>query len=140
MEKQRSRIEWLKDGDRNTTFFQARAKERARNNRISALRRDDGSFVTTQEAIESTALEFYSSLFARHEVLDPGPVLDHVPEKVSPEMIEWLLKPFTEVEIRNAVFAMGANKAPGPNGLTVGFYQHHWDTIGPSITVAVLDF
>ena len=37
MEKQRSRITWLKDGDRNTKMFQAKAKERARCNKISAL-------------------------------------------------------------------------------------------------------
>jgi hypothetical protein len=65
MEKQRSRIEWLREGDRNTSFFQARSKERVRINRISALRRDDGYIATTQEELESTALEFYSKLFTR---------------------------------------------------------------------------
>jgi hypothetical protein len=65
MEKQRSRIEWLREGDRNTSFFQVRSKERVRINRISALRRDDGSIATTQVALESTALEFYSKLFTR---------------------------------------------------------------------------
>jgi len=140
MEKQRSRIEWLKDGDRNTAFFQAKSRERARTNRITALRRDDGSTATTQEALETTAMEFYHNLFTRQEVLDPGPVLDHVPEKVSPEMNDWLLKPYSEEEVRQAIFCMGPNQAPGPDGLTAGFYQLHWDTLGPSVTLAVLEF
>jgi hypothetical protein len=125
MEKQRSRIEWLREGDRNTSFFQAKSRERARSNRISALKREDGSIVTTQEEMETTALEFYSNLFTQQEVLDPGPILACVPERVSPEMNEQLLKPFTTEEVRKAVFMMGANKAPGLDGLTAGFYQFH---------------
>jgi hypothetical protein len=35
---------------------------------------------------------------------------------------------------------MGANKAPGLDGFTTGFYQTHWGTIGASVTNAVLDF
>jgi hypothetical protein len=140
MEKQRSRIEWLREGDRNTSFFQAKSRERAHSNRILALKREDGSIVTTQEEMETTTLEFYSNLFTRQEVLDPGPILACVPERVSPEMNEQLLKPFMAEEVRKAVFMMGANKAPGPDGLTTGFYQFHWETLGPSITNAVLDF
>jgi hypothetical protein len=56
-------------------------------------------------------MEFYHNLFTRQEVLDPGPVLDHVPEKVSPEMNDWLLKPYLEEEVRQAIFCMGPNKA-----------------------------
>jgi len=52
MEKQRSRISWLKDGDRNTKLFQARAKERSKCNHISALRSADGVLVTDQKDIE----------------------------------------------------------------------------------------
>jgi hypothetical protein len=140
MEKQRARTEWLKDGDRNTAFFQAKSKERARINRISALRREDGSVASTQEALEATTMEFYANLFTRQEVLDPGPILEHVAEKVTPDMNEMLLKPFTAEEVKRAVSLMGANKAPGPDGLTAGFYQFHWDTLGLGITSAVLNF
>jgi hypothetical protein len=64
-------------------------------NRISALKHEDGSIVSTQEAIETTAMDFYANLFTRQEMLDPGPVLEYVAEKVSPEMNEILLKPYT---------------------------------------------
>jgi hypothetical protein len=38
MEKQRSWIDWLRDGDRNTALFQAKARERGRSNRIKSLK------------------------------------------------------------------------------------------------------
>jgi hypothetical protein len=59
MEKQRSRLDWLKDGDRNTALFQAKAKERSRRNKINSLQCDDGVLVTRQEDIELCAMEFY---------------------------------------------------------------------------------
>ena len=34
----------------------------------------------------------------------------------------------------------GSTKAPGPDSFTVGFFQSHWASIGPSVTNAVLHF
>lgn len=140
MEKQRARIDWLREGDRNTAFFQARSKERVRVNRIAALRREDGVVATMQEALESTALEFYSKLFTRQEELDPRPILACVQEKVTAAMNEELQKPYTADKVCKALFMMGANKAPGPDGFSAGFYQLHWEVLGPGITEVVLHF
>lgn len=142
MMKQRSRIDWLKEGDRNTAFFHAKARECSQSqiNQISALKREDGSVVTTQEEVETEAMEFYAKLFTRQEVLDPDPILDHVPIKVTPLMNDYLMRPFTGDEVREAVFMMGASKAPGPNGLSAGFFQYHWDTVGDGVIAVVLDF
>lgn len=85
-------------------------------------------------------MEFYSNLFTRQEVLDPGPILAHVTERVTPEMNALLLKPFTAEEVRHAVFSMGANKAPGMDGLTAGSYQFHWETMGLASRLRYLIF
>lgn len=63
MERQRSRVEWLQEGDRNTSFFQAKSKERAKTNHISSLKRPDGLVVTDQEELEVVAKDFYGDLF-----------------------------------------------------------------------------
>lgn len=80
MEKQWSRVDWLHEGDRNTSFFQAKARERAKSNRINALIWEDGTVVTDQKDIENVATAFYSEIFSRQEVLRAEPVLDCVPD------------------------------------------------------------
>lgn len=42
MECQRARISWLREGDRNTAFFQAKAWAQGRTNRISILKDENG--------------------------------------------------------------------------------------------------
>ncbi|KAL9686367.1 hypothetical protein QQ045_023824 [Rhodiola kirilowii] len=44
--RQRSRIEWLKEGDSNTTFFHTRASQRRRKNTVSKIKGKDGYWIT----------------------------------------------------------------------------------------------
>jgi hypothetical protein len=140
MEKQRSRVDWLREGDRNTAFFQAKARERAKHNHITSLDRGDGLVVTEQTAIENVVRQFYSKLFTAQESLEPGLILDHIPTKVTDLMNEVLTKPFEAEEVHKALFMMGPNKAPSPDGFTAGFHQHHWNLLGLGVTKGVLDF
>lgn len=140
MEKQRSRFDWLRDGDRNTPLFQAKSKERARSNRITTLRAEDGTILSEQADLERRAAEFYKNLFEAQGELDPGQILEYVPRKVTDEMNANLVREYTAEEVEKAVFMMGPNKSPGPDGFTAGFYQHHWQLVGPSVTRVVLHF
>ena len=96
--------------------------------------------VTEHVDLEKVARNFYAALFSAQDNLQPEAILEHVPSKVTNSMNEELSQPFSAEEVHRALFMMGANKAPGPDGLTAGFFQHHWQLLGPSITSAVLDF
>jgi len=52
-------------------------------------------------------------------------VLNTVPTKVTPDMNDQLLAPFTEKEVKEALFQMFPTKAPGPDGLPAHFFQRH---------------
>ena len=49
--------------------------------------------------------------------------------QVSPEKNDILVSPFTESEVRDAVFQMENNKALGPDGFPAEFYQVFWGVI-----------
>ena len=140
MMKQRSRVQWLAEGDRNTAFFHAKARERSRTNKIISLKNDSGSYVSSRAEIESLAINFYSSLFTVQEGTDPEVVTQYVQSKVTEQMNVGLDMPVTDMEIENALFMMHPNKSPGPDGFTAGFYIRHWDLIKQDVCSAVKQF
>jgi hypothetical protein len=140
MMKQRSRIQWLKEGDRNTAFFHSKARERARTNKIKAIKRDDGTFASSQPEVENMAIEFCTRLFTAQDYTSPEMITQFVQPKVSAQMNERLDAPFSDLEIENALFMMHPNKSPGPDGFTAGFYIKHWDLIKEVVCAAVRNF
>jgi hypothetical protein len=45
---------------------------------------------------------------------------------------------FSEVEIKEAIFQMESNKAPGPDGFPSEFYQYLWETIKPDLIALLM--
>lgn len=140
MERQRSRISWLKEGDRNTEFFQAKARARGRVNRIKSLIDEDGRILTEQEDLERLACQFYQDLFSAQHELQPELVCKFVDRRLTPEMAQELMKPFTEQEVEQALFQMAPSKAPGVDGFNADFFQAHWPLVKESVVMAVLGF
>jgi hypothetical protein len=119
MMRQRSRVQWLKDGDRNTSFFQAKCKQRKRQNFIQSLRGEDGVIFHEQKEIQLMGMNYFSTLFTAQEDLQPDEVAQHVPRKMN----KTLCSPFMENEVEQALFMMKPNKSPGPDGFTTGFFK-----------------
>jgi hypothetical protein len=55
---QRSRINWLKEGDCNTNFFNSRMIWRVKKNRITKIRVNDGTVYSTTKEMEQLATEY----------------------------------------------------------------------------------
>jgi hypothetical protein len=53
---------------------------------------------------------------------------------------EFLTSPFTEEEVRLAIFQMEHNKAPGPDGFPPEFYQVLWGLIKDDLMALFSDF
>jgi hypothetical protein len=91
---QRSRITWLKEGDKNTRFFHQKAVWRRRRSKIKKLKCDDGTLNEVPSDMERMATSYFQELFTQDPSLNADRLLDMVQEKVTSEMnADLLIRP-----------------------------------------------
>ncbi|XP_073362839.1 uncharacterized protein [Aegilops tauschii subsp. strangulata] len=134
MMRQRSRIKWLSEGDSNTQYFQKKVCARRARNRIVQLQRQDGSMSLDPEEMAGMATDFYKNLYTSEGTIGMEEVLSHIPVRVNGDMNTKLNAPYTNEEIKEALFQMFPTKAPGPDGFPAHFFQRHWELCEDEIT------
>ena len=102
-------------GDNNTRYFQMVANGKHRKKRIFSLEHEGGK-IEGQYNLKGYITQFYKELFGPPEEnnFTLGDRTDDIPQVSSLENA-FLVAPFTEKEIRDAIFDMDHNKAPGPD-------------------------
>jgi hypothetical protein len=122
--RQRSRDRKIKEGDRNIAYFQVVANQRNRKKRIPGLEGPEG-WIEENEAMLKHVVSFYKKLFGKEEDtrVSLGEDFWEEEEKVSNLDNEMLEAPFSEEEVKEAVFGFYTEGAPGPDGFSFLFYQ-----------------
>jgi hypothetical protein len=127
---QKTHEKWLLQGDLNTSYFHRVANGRKRKNTIFSLKKYGINIEGTHKIIEH-ATSFYKSLFGPapgnvfhfdHGIWEPHEKLDAADNEI-------LSRPFSIKEVKDAIFSMAKNKAPGPDNIPIEFYQHCWDIV-----------
>ncbi|KAL2933222.1 LINE-1 retrotransposable element ORF2 protein [Bienertia sinuspersici] len=140
--RQKAKCSWIKDGDENTALFHQSIKQRRLQNNIYAIKNAQGVLVEDQEEVATAFVEYYKSLLGQQQqqrercdmgVIKAGPTLDEDQKKN-------LVKQFTKEEVKEAMFSIKGDKAPGPDGFGAYFYQDNWHLVGEDVCKAVLDF
>ena len=111
--------------DRNTGFFHRMASAHRRNNAMDRIKVNGEWLVEEQEVREGVVNSFQQMLSE-----DMGWQADIGRIQVGciiQQEAESLEIPFAEIEIYSALMEMNGDKAPGPDGFTVSFWQNAWD-------------
>lgn len=135
--RQKSRMLWLREGDRNTRYFHAKTKQRRARNRITRLRNSMNEWAETEDEIEQVATTYFQQLFTSSNPSTVDDTIRHIAASVDEEMNQRLLQVPQDEEIREAAFAINPEKAPGPDGMTSLFYQRFWKTVGKDVCAMV---
>jgi len=121
---ERAKVKSLLEGDANTRFFHLVANGKHRKQHIYRLE-DDQGVVVGDDCLKSHITNYYKSFFGSPEQSEISLMEDQILDipQVSPEENDILVADFTESEVREAIFQMENNKAPGPDGFPAEFYQ-----------------
>ncbi|KAL0349103.1 UNVERIFIED_CONTAM: hypothetical protein Sangu_1138100 [Sesamum angustifolium] len=79
----------------------------------------------------------YASSRPRREDIAKG--TDRLHQVVDASMAVDLLQPYTEVEVSKALFQITPLKSPGPDGMSLIFFQHFWHIIRGDVIACVLN-
>ncbi|CAJ2668635.1 unnamed protein product [Trifolium pratense] len=140
--KQKSKLESLKLGDGNNSYFHASIKTRSASKNMNVLYTKDGTQLTTQDDIEEEVMSFYSKLTGMADndlngvditVMREGPQLNN-------EQREKLTGPITDKEITDALQSIGDLKSPSIDGYGAYFFKKAWNIVKPDVLGAVHDF
>ena len=140
--KQKSRVQWLKLGDQNSSFFHKAVKARNARSALKVITIANGCRTEDPAAIKQEAVRHFQGilcsdvpLVSRSEYLDG---LDGF--SWSPQHMVMLNKAISHEEIKEVIFSINDAKAPGPDGFSSRFFKAAWDIIGSDVCDAVSSF
>ncbi|XP_019150373.1 PREDICTED: uncharacterized protein LOC109147192 [Ipomoea nil] len=137
--RQRVKQHWLRGADANTRFYYRYASARKRKNTILRLKEDLGGWVDG-DAMKPVVMNYFNDIFTANPVVNDGAnFFASIHTRVTQSHNDWLNRPYDLGEVRDALFAMFSDKAPGPDGINPGFYQKFWDVVGTDVTGFVLE-
>eukprot|EP00253_Pinus_taeda_P031815 PITA_31815 len=134
--RQKSRVQWIKEGERNTKFFHRSTIDHRNNNRIVKLTNQHGIESNTHEEMEKVLLQHFQKIVEetsedRYQFMKK--FNQYIPKLVTKEDNFKLNRPVTEEETEEAMKEMQNGKAQGPDGFNVDFFKACWRIVKQDI-------
>ncbi|KAG7536993.1 Zinc knuckle CX2CX4HX4C [Arabidopsis suecica] len=124
----------------NTAFKGHRSSTKIILNTISVIEDDEESEVHEEDQIAKVVAHYFQKIFTTNQNVDFGVVEEVIQPKISLAMNDSLIGIPVVKEIKEAVFSINANKAPGPDGFSASFYQAYWSIIGDDVSRDIQSF
>jgi hypothetical protein len=128
--RQKSRVLWLREGDNNTKFFHKMANSNKRQNWVQVI--VDGASYDVEADIREQMVLFYTNLYQEGKGWRPD--VDGLPfASIGEEDCHLLERNFDKEEVCGVLRDLRGDKAPGPDGFTMAFFQHCWQVLQDDI-------
>lgn len=139
--KQMAMDQWFISRDRNTKYFYSLLKRQRMKKEILSVKDDAGLWVKEENVVADQFVLYFNKLLGddgyvlqfEEEIMKQGSVL-------SDEQRRCLLREYDAQEVKDALWDIADEKAPGIDGFTASFFKHSWQVVGQEITKVVLKF
>lgn len=122
--EQKACIKRILGGDADTKYFHNLVRDRRQRQSITSIYTSTGELCTSEKAIQSESVSYYSQLFCAEPVSGVDALLHYIPTLVSPDMNNQLLAVPTLEDTKAAVWDLDPHSAAGPDEYN-GYFFHH---------------
>ncbi|GKC17181.1 aspartic peptidase [Tanacetum coccineum] len=137
--KQKAKIEWLDVGDSSSAYFHKAVKSINQISRIEVILNACNMEVSGPSVLDVFISHYEIFLGSNMECEDLN--IDGLfQNKVSGTSYLDMVRQVSDEEIKNSMFDIGDDRAPGLDGFTSAFFQKGWDIVRPDVCKAIRDF
>ncbi|GJY77569.1 hypothetical protein Tco_0483370 [Tanacetum coccineum] len=137
---QQAKVEWLREGDRNSAFFHKVVKSNKHKNRILSVLDANGNEVEGDKIVVEFVNHFKKFLEDAQNVDNIETIRDIFTKKLTSIEANRMVEEISDNEIKTTMFDIDDNRAPGPNGYTSSFFKKAWRVVGKDVCSAVKEF
>lgn len=138
--KQKTQLQWFKEGDANSKYFHALMRGRTRRLFIHKISTEHGDWIHGDKNIAMAAYAHFKDIFPGEEKRVNDEVLNCIPRMVTADQYQMLQAMPTIDELKQVVFSMNPNSAASPDGMNEKKFQVCWDIIKLDLLVVVQSF
>lgn len=129
----RARANWIRLGERPTSYFLGLEKRQSKEKTISSLIDEHGRTLTSNAEILAYEKRYFSNIYSEdtsqlRPVLELPLTKEDLPQ-VSDGHQQILNLPFTHRDFHTALKSLNKNKSPASDGITPEFYLCFWDQL-----------
>ena len=135
---QKVKCSYLKESDRCSKFFHSMVKRKAKRNHIASIYKEDGTPTCSVQEVEEEFTRYFQGLLGSSSTCQP--IVSKVLRSgrcISIDQASGLTYQVSPDEIKAALFSIGVDKSPGPDGFSSAFFKKSWNIIGDDFCNAV---
>ncbi|KAH0684689.1 hypothetical protein KY289_022441 [Solanum tuberosum] len=137
---QKARVKWLEEGDTNSTFFHNVIKDKNKRLLIHKIKDQDGNWVEGTTQVATATVNYFSNLFKVEDIDENNDIFNVIDRVVTREDNISLTSLPSIQELKDVVFSIDPDSAPGPDGISGKFYQSAWPIIASDVHAAINSF
>ncbi|GJQ94709.1 hypothetical protein Tco_0005848 [Tanacetum coccineum] len=135
---QKAKIKWAIEGDENSKYYHGILNKKRNQLSIRGVL-VEGDWVENPNMVKNEFLNHFKNRFDRPKSVRPMLNMEFPHHLNSMQQLD-LEAEVSNEEIKKAGWDCGADKSPGPDGFTFGFYKRFWSLIEKDVLVAVKYF
>ena len=138
--KEKAKVKWHIEGDRNTAYFHRLAKIKQASSLITNMRNGD-VMLNEPEEVSAHIVNHFTDLFTQNSnTINNAMVEEVIPNLITDRINRILTILPNHDEIHSAVFSLNQDSAPSPDGFGAVFFQKYSEIIKHDVIKAVLQF